>query len=40
LFEQMVLVLLDLSSGYIFLEAAKDRSYQTWQDGATGAFSR
>ena len=32
-FEQMVLVLLDLSSGYIFVEAqAKDRSYQTWQE--------
>ena len=31
-FEQMVLVLLDLSSGYIFVEAqAADRSYQTWQ---------
>jgi hypothetical protein len=31
-FEQMVLVLLDLSSGYIFVEAqAKDRGYQTWQ---------
>jgi hypothetical protein len=31
-FEQMVLVLLDLSSGYIFVEAqAKDRSYQTWR---------
>lgn len=31
-FEQMVLVLLDLSSGYIFVEAqAQDRSYQTWQ---------
>jgi hypothetical protein len=30
-FEQMVL-LLDLSSGYIFVEAqAKDRGYQTWQ---------
>jgi hypothetical protein len=32
-FEQMVLVLLDLSSGYIFVEAqAKDRGYQTWQE--------
>lgn len=31
-FEQMVLVLLDLSSGYIFVEAqAKERGYQTWQ---------
>lgn len=31
-FEQMVLVLLDLSSGYIFVEAqAQDRGYQTWQ---------
>ena len=32
-FEQMVLVLLDLSSGYIFVEEqAKDRGYQTWQE--------
>jgi len=31
-FEQMVLVLLDLSSGYIFVEAqAAERDYQTWQ---------
>jgi len=39
-FEQMVLVLLDLPSGYIFVESqATARDYQTWQErGATGAW--
>jgi len=32
-FEQMVLVLLDLPSGYIFVESqATARDYQTWQE--------
>lgn len=35
----MVLVLLDLSSGYIFVEAqAKERDYQTWQRLVQQAF--
>jgi len=32
-FKEMILVLMDLSSGYIFLEeASEDKSYETWLD--------
>jgi len=41
LFEQMVLVLLDLSSGYIFLEAqAKTEAIKPGRDGNRRPFSR
>lgn len=40
-FEQVVLVLLDLSSGFIVVEAiTEDYRYETWQHHAQRAFSR
>lgn len=40
-YEQAVLVLLDLASGYIFVESpAKDRSYDTWQERVQQALGQ
>jgi hypothetical protein len=40
-FEQILLVMVELSSGYILLEeAAEDRTFLTWQDRATRALQR
>jgi len=40
-FERDVLVLMDLSSGYIFVEAeAENRQYETWRDKAQTALTR
>lgn len=38
-FDKMILVLIELSSGYILLEEpAKDRTYDTWKEKALGAL--
>jgi len=38
-FDKMILVMIELSSGYIlFEEAAEDRTYKTWKEKASGAL--